>query len=433
MTWIFEAIDAPGLDPLAWFAGSEHPDRFFWSRDGVTVASRGAVHAIEAAGSGRFAIASAATTRLSREVVGVPRDLPLLVGGFAFADAAAAPEWNGFPSLRFVLPETGVVRRGDATLLYGIEEVAPGVDGAGARTALRGRLDAERARGATPRSRAAGDARRISVEPDASDAEYRALVAAAQGAVVGGAAEKLVVARSLRVACSESIDAAALLATLSRAHPACALYAVTRRGTTFLGASPERLVRVYGRAIDTAALAGTAPRGRSPEEDARLGAALRESKKEQEEHAVVVRAIRSALAPLCETFAVPEAPHLLRLDGIQHLETPMHGRLRAARSALEVAGALHPTPAVAGAPRDVAIAWLAAHEPLARGWYAGGVGWLDADGGGDLAVALRCARVAGGEARLYAGAGIVADSDPEAEAVETRIKLRALLVPLLEQ
>lgn len=433
MSWIFESIAAPALEPLAWFAASDEPERFFWSRDGLEIATRGALHAVEASGPARFARASAAAARLSRAVVGAADDLPLLVGGFAFADADDAPAWSGFPALRFVLPAFGVVRRGGSTRLFGIAGARPGPDAAATRAALRAQLEAERSRTATTRPRADGAARRISIEPEVSDAGFRALVASARDAVADGVAEKLVVARSLRVACSESIDAAALLATLARAHPACALYAVSHGATTFLGASPERLVRVRHRELETAALAGTAPRGRSPEEDARLGAALRESKKEQEEHAVVVRAIRSALEPLCETLSVPEAPHLLRLDGIQHLETPVRGRLREARSVLDVASELHPTPAVAGAPRDVALAWLAAHEPLARGWYAGGVGWLDASGSGDLAVALRCAHVTGAEARLYAGAGIVADSDPHAEAVETRIKLRALLVPLMEQ
>jgi isochorismate synthase len=434
MKWIFEAIEAPALDPIAWFAASPDRERFFWSRDGVEIATRGALRAIETHGPGRFADASAAIAKLSDEIDGVPHDLPLFTGGFAFAHAdAAASAWSGFPALRFVLPESGLVRRASGTLLYRIEATRPGVDARSQRAALRAGLEAAREANATPSARTDGAAARISVEPDVSDAAFRALVAAARDAVAAGVAEKLVVARSLRVLRSDPIDAPALVATLARAHPACALFAVARGDATFLGASPERLVRVRDREIQTAALAGTAPRGRSPEEDARLGAALRESKKEQEEHAIVVRAIRTALEPLCESLSVPEAPRLLRLDGIQHLETPVHGRLRSARPVLDVAGALHPTPAVAGAPRDVATAWLASHERLARGWYAGGVGWLDAAGGGDLAVALRSARVAGREARLYAGAGIVADSNPEAEAAETRIKLRALLVPLLEQ
>jgi isochorismate synthase len=189
---------------------------------------------------------------------------------------------------------------------------------------------------------------------------------------------------------------------------------------------------VRGNRVETAALAGSAARGHTPEEDAALGRELFESKKEQEEHAVVVRALRAALEPHCESLDVPESPSLLRLEGIQHLETRFAGALASGAHLLEIADALHPTPAVGGAPRAPAVDWLARHERLDRGWYAGAVGFVDAEGGGDLAVALRSALLRGGDALLYAGAGIVAGSVPEDELLETRIKLRALLTPLLE-
>nr|MDJ0869801.1 chorismate-binding protein [Myxococcota bacterium] len=146
----------------------------------------------------------------------------------------------------------------------------------------------------------------------------------------------------------------------------------------------------------------------------------------------VVRALRAALAPHCRSLAVPEAPRLRRLDGIQHLETPIEGRLAGRRGLLALAGDLHPTPAVGGAPRDAALGWIARAEDLDRGWYAGPVGFLDAEGGGELAVALRAALLRGETARLFAGAGIVEGSQPEAELRETRLKLGALLAPLLE-
>ncbi|RIK89748.1 MAG: isochorismate synthase, partial [Proteobacteria bacterium] len=270
------------------------------------------------------------------------------------------------------------------------------------------------------------------IDADRPPAAFRALVAAARDAVASGLFEKLVVARSVRFASAEPIDVPRLVAALRRTHPRCTTFAVARGADVFVGATPERLLRVDFDRVETAALAGTAPRGRTPDEDARLAAALRESKKEQEEHAIVVRELRAALAPLCASLDVPEAPALLQMEGVQHLATPLRGVLAAPANALALAGRLHPTPAVGGAPRSAAVAWLAAHESLARGWYAGGVGWLDPACGGELAVALRCARVRGGEARLFAGAGVVAASDPQAELEETRLKLRALLAPLLE-
>jgi isochorismate synthase len=195
-------------------------------------------------------------------------------------------------------------------------------------------------------------------------------------------------------------------------------------------------VCLAGERVSTAALAGSAPRGRSPEEDARIARALRESKKEQEEHAYVVREIAASLRPLCDELALPEAPRLLALDGIQHLETPVEARLRPAldpRPVLfDLVERLHPTPAVCGTPRAAATAWLRRNEDLERGWYAGGVGFVDAEGGGEVGVALRSGVLDGSSARLFAGAGLVAASRPEAELAETRLKLRTLLSQLTE-
>ena len=223
-----------------------------------------------------------------------------------------------------------------------------------------------------------------------------------------------------------------VLDTLRRVHPSCASFAVGRPGATFLGAAPERLVQLDGRRVETAALAGSARRGRNPEEDARLARELCESKKEQAEHAVVVRALREALSESCDEIAAPEAPRLLRLEGIQHLETPLVGTLRDEASVLELAGRLHPTPAVAGAPQQAALAWIAQREELERGWYAGAIGVVRHDGGGEFCVALRSALLCGENAHLFAGAGIVAGSDPDAELRETRLKLRAMLGALVE-
>jgi isochorismate synthase len=434
MPFVVERRAVHDADPLAWWAASGETERFFWSRDDAAIAACGALACVESAGDGRFAAAARDATALAEAVLDpLPRGAPLLVGGFAFdAEPVAEGPWRAFPALRFWLPRRLLVRRGDSAVLHALAPIPSRADEAPARAALREALARETAP-QRPIARATGEAPpAYRVAADCSHAAFRALVGAARDAVVAGALEKLVVARSVRIAAGGPIDAAALLAALRRAHPRCTSFAVARGERCFLGASPERLVALAGRDLETAALAGSAPRGATPEEDARLGAELRESKKEQEEHAVVVRAIRGVLAPLCETLSVPEAPRLLRLHGIQHLETPVHGRLARPAHVLALVERLHPTPAVAGAPRAAALAWLAAHEGLARGWYAGGIGWLDAHGGGDLAVALRCALVEAGAASLFAGAGVVAGSDPQAELLETRLKLRALVAPLLE-
>ncbi len=440
MRWIVEAVPCHGADPLALFAAAREHEGFFWSRASHGVATTGALHAIESRGPQRFADAASELQSLlssieERADASVEAPRPLLVGGFGFdAEPASDPIWAGFPALRFVLPALALVQRDGSSTLAGFAEVGAHTSPAAARADLHARLLRERECLLQDARREPSESapRGYRIEADRSPARYRALVETARDAVTAGLLEKLVVARSVRVASREPIDVVSLLGVLRRSFPSCTTFAVKRGDRSFVGASPERLVRVRGRQVDVAAVAGSAPRGRSPEEDDCLGTALRESKKEQEEHAAVVRALRDALEPLCAGLDVPEAPRLLRVEGIQHLETPIAGTLRGDANLFDLAGRVHPTPAVAGAPRDAALAWLARREALVRGWYGGGVGFLDAAGGGELCAGLRSALVCGSDARLYAGAGIVAASDPEAELVETRLKLRALLLPLLE-
>ena len=180
------------------------------------------------------------------------------------------------------------------------------------------------------------------------------------------------------------------------------------------------------------ALAGSAPRGTTAREDAALGDALMASPKQRAEHRWVVEAVREALAPLVASLEVPDAPGLMKLPYVQHLCTPITARLSPGRSLIDVVAALHPTPAVGGHPREAALEWLRFHEELDRGWYAAPVGWWDAAGNGEFWVAIRSARLwvgdGGGPVRatLYAGCGIVADSDPHDEWVESALKLRAM-------
>ena len=269
-------------------------------------------------------------------------------------------------------------------------------------------------------------------DAERSHADYCARVDAALHDIAAGDIEKVVLARAVRLRRESPLDAAALLRDLRAAYPTCTNFAVAHADGVFLGATPEHLVRLDGNRVATAAVAGSAPRGRDPVDDERLGRELLESKKEQAEHSVVVRALREGLAPCCADLDVPESPRLLRLGEIQHLETPIRGTLRNGETILGLVERLHPTPAVGGAPREAARAWIARNENLDRGWYAGPVGFVDAEGGGDFCVALRSALIRGEEARLYAGAGIVAGSLPPAELRETRLKLRAMLSPLLK-
>ncbi len=460
------------LDPLVAYAAWEDDERFYWEQpaERSALAARGCVLEVESSGPGRFReVSTRAREIFSRlALVGCEapeRAGPLLVGGFSFAEhGSTASEWATHPAGRLVLPELLLSRSGDkcwCTVSRLIEPGAPPerewrelfeqLEAARAWQGL-GWLDPQCEQEVLPRG---GDLQpfppgaEYRVVADRAHSVYRQQVAAALEAIVGGEIEKVVLARSLEVFHSGRFELPRFLDRLRDTYPSCVTFAASRGAKSFIAASPERLVSLAGDTIESGALAGSAPRGRTPEEDERLGRDLRESKKNQAEHAAVVRAIRAALTEVCGAVEGPETPGLLRIEGIQHLCTPLRGRLSAegrtvCRTVLDLVDRLHPTPAVGGLPREPALAWLERREALDRGWYAGPVGFLDASGGGEFWVALRSALIrnpeAGGaegegtcaRARLFAGAGIVLGSDPELELRETRLKLRALLAPLTE-
>ncbi|HUQ63488.1 MAG TPA: isochorismate synthase [Acidimicrobiales bacterium] len=239
-----------------------------------------------------------------------------------------------------------------------------------------------------------------------------------------GRLEKVVLAREVVVEGSGGFDRRALLSRLREANPSCFTFAAG----SFVGSTPELLVRRRGGRVMSRPMAGSAGFPLSSAGDERLVAELLSSSKELAEHGIVVDAVRAALEPVCtEVFARP-APEIVQLTTVAHLATTVGGWLRCpAPSALALAGRLHPTPAVAGSPRRAALETIAELESFNRGQYGGPVGWTDSRGDGDWAVALRCARLDGSMARLVAGAGIVAGSDPDDEWDETEAKLQTML------
>jgi menaquinone-specific isochorismate synthase len=239
-----------------------------------------------------------------------------------------------------------------------------------------------------------------------------------------GHVRKVVLARQLVVETGGRFDRRVILDRLRRSHPSCFTYAAGE----FVGASPELLIRRRGNEVASCPMAGTVRRGATPEEDEALVAGLRRSVKEAEEHRLLVDAVVSALAPVCAGPPTAGDPDVVRFPTVSHLATRVSGVLRdPAPTALALAGRLHPTPAVGGLPRSEALAAIGDLEGFDRGLYAGPVGWVDANGDGEWAVALRGAQLDGPRARLIAGAGIVAGSDPDAEWAETEAKLRPML------
>jgi menaquinone-specific isochorismate synthase len=271
---------------------------------------------------------------------------------------------------------------------------------------------------------------RFTVEASMAPEVWCTLVERATKVLAGASADdpqalsKVVLAREVKVGADRPIDPVAVLRRLRAAYPGCHLVSVDG----LVGASPELLVSRAGDTVRSHPLAGTAPRGGDPATDQRLAASLLASTKDRDEHQITIDMVHDTLVGWCSYLDYEAEPSILAVANVQHLATLVEGRLsRPAPSVLELVAALHPTPAVAGRPRAAAVDWIVANEGFDRSRYAGTVGWADGQGNGVWAVAVRCAEIAGGTARVFAGNGIVADSDPEAELAETQAKLQALL------
>ncbi len=430
------------VDPIALFAAAREADleAALWLQpaEGLSIVGVGRAWSSEPAGPDRFAVADAAWRALlaSAAVDGPaagPRGSgPVLIGGLGFSgrEPGIDDAWGPFGAASLVLPAFTQLRVPEGAWRT-IAGVVPAGDPVSTRAAER--HWEQLADQAVERTPAAGAVVARPVEAPLAIVGERPdrlawdrLVGLFAGAVGRGRLDKVVLARRVVLRAPIELDVENALRRLAASAPESTVFAFVRGGRTFLGATPERLVRTAGRAFETVAIAGSAPRGATPAEDAARAAALLASEKDREEHAVVVDMLRASLAPLAERLEVAPSPAVLPLRTVQHLVTPIRGMLRAEAGLLALAERLHPTPAVGGEPRDLALELIAEHEGIERGWYAGPIGWVGADGDGELMVALRSGIVAGQEATLFAGCGIVADSDPGTEWEESRLKLRAL-------
>lgn len=255
------------------------------------------------------------------------------------------------------------------------------------------------------------------------DVMWLEAVARAVGRIEAGEVEKVVLARDYAVWSKHPFDPRRILRRLHERFPECYTFAVDG----LVGASPELLVRRMDRGVESVALAGSAARSADPFEDELLGKGLLDSDKNRREHEMAAASVGRALGEVCRTLLRSPEPELLKLANVQHLATRFRGTLAEPRTAIELAGRLHPTAAVGGTPTAPALSLIRELEGMDRGRYAGPVGWMDARGDGELAIALRCAELSGARARLFAGAGIVRGSLPEVELEETRLKLAAML------
>jgi salicylate biosynthesis isochorismate synthase/menaquinone-specific isochorismate synthase len=429
------ALDATA-DPVAVIAAARRPGEPWFAMEqpdagGFALAAAGCARAIETSGPDRFAAAGRTWRELCGSAAADPVDGPsgcgpVALGGFAFAPGGgAAPHWQGFAAASLHVPEVAIVRRAGEVRMTICVLAHPDDDPA--ELAARG---AGRAAQLAP-------ARLPLLDPSPLEAarvtgamppeHYVGAVARAVERIRAGELEKIVLAREVLVHAGAAHDAAAVLGVLREAFPSCFSFAVGRGEKAFVAASPELLVRRQGLRASTLALAGTTRRSADPAVDDHLGEQLLRSAKDRSEQQIVARRIERTLRPHAVWVAAAEEPVVVKMANVQHLATPIRAQLRQPIGAVELAGVLHPTPAVGGEPFAVAEPLIPELEGLDRGWYAGPVGWTDMLGDGEFCVALRCALLDDREARCYAGVGVVADSDPHEELAETEAKLGALL------
>jgi len=415
-----------------WFL-LEQPDR-----GRASLAGLGQVALLDARGDQRFtsvaerwrALAAAAVSDPAEEASGCG---PVALGGFAFAaEGGAAPHWQGFDPASLLVPEVAITRRereGRVSVRLTLAALAAPDDLPEQLLArLRARMRELRAGALALLDPApTGRFQIVSAMPPE---HYEEAVARASELIAAGELSKVVLAREVQVHAPRPYDPAAIYGVLRAEFPSCFVFCVGRGDAALVAASPELLIRREGHRVSTLALAGSSRRSADPAVDDHLGEQLLRDHSYREEHAIVARRIEQTLRPHAIWVAAAPEPELVRIANIQHLATPIRAQLAAPIDALELAGMMHPTPAVGGEPLRLAAPLIPALEGLDRGWYAGPVGWTDAAGDGEFCVALRCALLRGNVARCYAGNGIVRDSDPARELAETEVKLQALL-PLL--
>jgi len=440
-TLVSVTVEADIEDPCAAvFASRLASDRWFcWEQPdrGFALAGLGVAHEATSRGPDRFEDVARECVRTGGEaILEAPPRLPagagaVWLGGFAFdPEGGASSTWSSLPPASLVLPELALCRSDGRTFLTVSAVVQPGDDpdrlGAGIEARLAG-LRPQPLPMLDPHPTAAAAIR--SVRPPG---EFEAAVAAATERVQDGEMSKVVLAREVVVSAAAAHDPAPLFGAMREQFPACFCFCCGTPEAAFIGASPELLLRRSGAGVSTVALAGSTRRSSDPAVDDHLGEQLLRSDKNRREQRIVAERIVRGLRPHAVWVEAAEEPEIVKVANIQHLATPVIAQLAEPRSAIELAGMLHPTPAVGGEPWPLAAGAIAELERMDRGWYAGPVGWMDATEDGEFCVALRSALLRDREAHLYAGVGVVAGSDPAAELDETEVKLEALL-PLLAE
>jgi salicylate biosynthesis isochorismate synthase/menaquinone-specific isochorismate synthase len=432
-------VPVEGIDPCAAaFASRLASDRWFcWEQPdrGFALAGIGAAHEASSRGGERFAdVAAECRAAWAEAVVEEPAGLPagagaVWTGGFAFdPEGGRSSAWSSLAPASMTLPELSLCRSGERCFLTVNVPAGAGRDPEAALRGARARLGGLRDRQLPlldphPSSR-------TEIRSARPPREFERAVAEATRRIDAGAMSKVVLAREVVASAAAAHDPAAVFGAMRDLFPTCFCFCCGTPEAAFIGASPELLLRRSGASVSTVALAGSTRRSSDPAVDDHLGEQLLRSDKDRREQRIVCERIVRSLRPHSVWVQSAPEPEIAKVANIQHLATPILAQLAEPRSAIELAGLLHPTPAVGGEPWPDAAASIAELESFDRGWYAGPVGWMDATEDGEFCVALRSALLRDRDAHLYAGVGVVSGSEPAAELAETEIKLGAML-PLL--
>jgi isochorismate synthase len=373
-------------------------DGLLFVRDGVGVASRGIARRVD-------------VDEVAASLASIERDDDVRQPGCGPVAIGAVPFTPGEPC-QLIIPKVLVGKAADGSRWITV------IDGS-----VEEAVDA-----LVPLAPPRPSASSFAVSPGVPVETYLKAVAAARDAVRAGEITKAVIARDIVIRSDEPIDIRAVLRRLRASYGSSYRYSMEG----FMGASPELLIERRGDVVRSHPLAGTTPRTGDPSTDARLAAELMASMKNQVEHRVVIDVVNDTLLPYCSYLDWEAEPSIVAVANVQHLGTALEGRLsKPLPSVLDLARLLSPTPALGGHPRDVALDLIGSVEGFDRGRYGGTVGWVDGDGNGTWAVAIRCAQIDGNRARLFAGGGIVADSDPYSELAETQAKFQAMLSAII--
>jgi len=433
LSFYIETIEVSRLSALAFFAAGESQykgQRFFWQNREKTFTLVGLGHAYKIEnnnGEDRFDSIEKQWKELTKNIVKEEREpQPILFGGFTFDPKNDKKgEWDGFPQSFFSVATYQLVIRNDKVYIS-IHLITDKENNLEEFEQLRQERD-QLIHAAQVRELKTYSKPLMASYHELFKEDYLQTISNVTSLIKANEAGKVVIARSLEMEFEETVTSPQVLSHVVNEQPESYLFGLEHEDLLFFGASPERLVKVDNGLAFSSCVAGSIKRGKTAEEDKQLGESLLNDAKNLGEHQYVVEMIADTFAKNCIQYKVPKRPQLLKIRDIQHLYTPVEGKLSQEATILQLVKLLHPTPALGGVPRQEALAVIRENETMNRGLYAAPLGWIDAEGNGEFAVAIRSAALKENKAYLYAGGGIVADSEPISEYEETLVKFRPML------